>query len=102
MIIGQLRITRTNDFYFFNLCVDIFPAFCLKHVHAELLREPETDSTQCPAKSQQNSSKTSKERYSTSFGKAKIPGEPKQSCRIKELLEASQSLTLYSATELQY
>ena len=34
--------------------------------------------------------------------KNKNPGEPKQSCTIKELLEALPSLTSNSTTELQY
>ena len=38
-----------------------------------ILSKNSTDSKQCPTKPKQNSSQTSEERYSTSYGKAKKP-----------------------------
>ena len=49
----------------------------------------------------QNSSQTSKEQCSTSYGKTKNPGQPKQSCTIKELKKSSLSLTSNSTLQVQ-
>jgi hypothetical protein len=49
---------------------------------------------QSPSKLQHNSSQTSKEKFSMSYGETKNTGESKQFSIIKELLEEPPSLTL--------